>query len=435
MNLKTTVLFDKPQSRIADLIADRLSKAVHTSIVTGFATPGGLSQVRNALVSNNKALDALVIGAATFPGYKILDEMHAAGVPLNRLFVHLGHTKPSSSHKHPTVRYHPMLHSKIYYTELPGEQACAFVGSHNLTAFALGGLNGEASVMIEGPIASPDFQTLRDHITEARRQSVSYNPGMKDALAWWTREFIDGLGSEVKLPVEAISIRTILIFAEATSSGRPKPGERVYFEIPRGIEQIESMKTEVHLFLFDKLPSTPWSALELASSAKASCTCTTRGVENGQGNRETNASWEIQSVGKTTLVAVQGGILRPQPNPGIQQVCAEVTRSGVEQLEYLFESARKKWDPEYSNSERLDAMGSPANAIDRWRDTDDSYGLAGWQLVKSLVPRDMANREKDQAALSLAAPESGSFILVALGRRPAQKPPVNELEQPGLFND
>ena len=435
MKLKTTVLFSKPQSQIADLIADRVSQSVRTSIVTGFATPGGLRQVRKALVSNRQALNVMVIGAATFPGYQVLDELLVEGVPLDRLFVHLGHTKPSSSHKHPTVRYHPMLHSKIYYTELPGEQACAFVGSHNLTAFALGGLNGEASVMIEGPVASPEFQTVRDHITEARRQAVTYNPGMKDALAWWTREFIDGLGAEVKLPADAVAIRTILIFAEAISSDRPKPGDRIYFEIPQGIEQIDSMKTEVHLFLFDKLPATTWGALELASAARSSYTCMTRAVENGQGTREIEANWQIQNAGRTTLVEVQGGVLRPQPNSGIQQVCAEISGSSVIPFQYLFENARKKWDPEYVGNESLDPMGSSAKAVERWRDTDDSYGMDGWKLVKGLVPRDMGKGEKDQEALNLAAPDSGSFILVALGRRPVPKVPVSEIAQPGLFND
>ncbi len=35
----------------------------------------------------------------------------------------------------------------IYYMELPGGDACAFIGSHNVTAFALTGLNGEAAVL------------------------------------------------------------------------------------------------------------------------------------------------------------------------------------------------------------------------------------------------------------------------------------------------
>jgi HKD family nuclease len=43
-----------------------------------------------------------------------------------------------------------MLHSKVYIFELGGGASAAFVGSHNLTRFALYGLNGEASVLLEG---------------------------------------------------------------------------------------------------------------------------------------------------------------------------------------------------------------------------------------------------------------------------------------------
>jgi len=39
------------------------------------------------------------------------------------------------------------------------------------------------------------------------------------------------------------------------------------FEIPSGIEQIQSLKTETHLFLFDTLPPNPWDALQLATNA------------------------------------------------------------------------------------------------------------------------------------------------------------------------
>ena len=57
-----------------------------------------------------------------------------------------------------------MLHSKIYYMEMPNDQACAFIGSHNLTSFALRGLNGEASVLLEGPRERPEFASVREHV-------------------------------------------------------------------------------------------------------------------------------------------------------------------------------------------------------------------------------------------------------------------------------
>ncbi len=40
-----------------------------------------------------------------------------------------------------------------------------------------------------------------------------------------------------------------------------------------------------------------------------------------------------------------------------------------------------------------------------------------WKLVTGLKPRVGEPRERDEAALQLASPESGSFILVSLRRR------------------
>ena len=42
-----------------------------------------------------------------------------------------------------------MLHSKVYLLDMGDDNACAFVGSHNLTGFSLLGLNGEAGILIE----------------------------------------------------------------------------------------------------------------------------------------------------------------------------------------------------------------------------------------------------------------------------------------------
>jgi len=160
----------------------------------------------------------------------------------------------SGGKKNPFVRFHPMLHSKIYYMELAGGNACAFIGSNNATAFALGGLNGEAAVLLEGETASPEFATIRAHIEKARSQVVQYTPDFKEAYAWWMREFIDGLRAEIRIPQDWTTIRTLLLFASAPPGSRPATGDQIYFEIPAGIEQIESLKTETHLFLFDTLP-------------------------------------------------------------------------------------------------------------------------------------------------------------------------------------
>ncbi len=257
MPLRPTVLFELPQREISSLISARMTNASAFSIVTGFATPGGLAAISAPIKAKPRNLRTLVVGAATYPGFEALDDLLAAGVPPDRLLVHLGHTSETGGRKNPFARYHPMLHSKVYYMEQPQGNAFAFIGSHNVTSFALTGLNGEAAVMLEGPANSPEFQTVRGHIETARNQSVPYSAGMKEAYAWWMREFIDGMKAEMRIPQDWSTVRTILLFASASRGDRPKRGDHLYFEIPAGIEQIESLKTETHLFLFDTLPLNP----------------------------------------------------------------------------------------------------------------------------------------------------------------------------------
>ena len=58
---------------------------------------------------------------------------------------------------------------------MPDSSAAAFVGSHNLTGFALRGLNGEAGILLEGPVGASAFDELRSHIDESYRQAVPYD--------------------------------------------------------------------------------------------------------------------------------------------------------------------------------------------------------------------------------------------------------------------
>jgi hypothetical protein len=321
--------------------------------------------------------------------------------------------------KNPFARFHPMMHSKIYYMELPDGSACAFIGSHNATSFALTGLNGEASVMLEGSRDSPEFGKIREHITEAQRQAIPYKPSMKAAYAWWTREFIDGMRAEIRIPADSVSVRTILLFARVANGQRPKVGDQLYFEMPEGIERIDSLKTEAHLFLFETLPADPWNALKSALAADAIYTCKTLGAENRQGNREVVAQWQIEATPTPVLTAVSGGVLRPATAMGMQQVRAEVANCNVENFQYLFEREKAEWDPVLSNGDGFDKVSaagtSNPNALNEaW---GGQSGARDWRLVVDLVPRLEPTKTGEEEALKLVSPDSGSFTLISLRRR------------------
>ena len=84
---------------------------------------------------------------------------------------------------------------------------------------------------------------------------MQYDPGMKEAYAWWTMQFIEGLYVEANsdLPKYAENMRTIVVLAARASGAKPQPGEIIYFEIPEALDRIQSMQAEVHIYLFSSL--------------------------------------------------------------------------------------------------------------------------------------------------------------------------------------
>lgn len=76
--MTSTVLFDLPQREIASLITDRMTRASDFSIITGFATPGGLASISGPIRTRPQSLKTLVVGAATYPGFEALDQLLAA---------------------------------------------------------------------------------------------------------------------------------------------------------------------------------------------------------------------------------------------------------------------------------------------------------------------------------------------------------------------
>lgn len=411
-----TVLFELPQTEIASRIESAIAQSTTTRIVTGFATPGGLTAISGPLQAAPKKLKTLVVGAATYPAFEVLDSLISWGVSASVLRVHLGHTFRTGGRKHPFARYHPMLHSKIYLMELPGRAAKAFVGSNNLTSFALAGLNGEAAVLLEGGTDDPAFVKIRQHIVAAEAQAVQYSSNLKSAFSWWFHEFVDGLAAEIKVPHDWATTRTILIFVQR-SMGLPRSGDFIYFEIPSGVEQIESLRTEAHLFVFDALPSDPLLALNKISSATARFRCVIHGVENRQGNKEVAAQWRVEAGTTPLLSSIPTGSYRPSTPEGMQQVRALVEDTGLLDFEYRFEREKGIWEPVLSSEESglMDASGKGSQFLVEARGGE--RGSGDWRLVKGLAPKEGPAKETDEVALRLVAPESGSFVLVAVQRR------------------
>lgn len=414
MSVSVRVLFNKPQREIASLLCGRLAKCHSASLVAGFLTVEGLKCIAPPLGVAPGKLKHLVPGAGTWRAFDVLDRLVALGVPPGALRVHLGHSRAAGS-GHRFERYHPMLHSKVYLMEMSDGSAAAFVGSHNLTGFALLGVNGEAGILLEGEANAPEFAALREHVAEAVAQAIPYDPAMKDAYAWWTGQFLDGLRAKANdIPDDAESKRTIVVIAAQAGGALPRTDEIIYFEIPEALGGIQSLKAEVHAYVFAAVPPSPVQGLSNLAGATASLWCKTEGLEMGRGGVELRADWCIDDRRRPQLKAAPKPF-RPPLTPGMQQVRMRVRGPVSGHFEYLFDRGRIGWVPPFDEQAVVEVSAAAREVLSEL-DLVPREDLP-WRRVRGLAPALPAETGGYAQALREAAPDSGSFILFSLRRR------------------
>jgi hypothetical protein len=422
MALNSTVLFGTPQSEIASLLNNRMSNASRVNIITGFATVEGVKALEETIRLNPTSLELFVLGAGTYKAYEALDQLIEFGVSNSSLFVHLGHTRlTKESATHSFYRYHPMLHSKIYYFENSNNTACAFIGSHNVTGFALMGLNGEAAVMLEGETDHPEFEKVRRHIEHAKNEAIAYQRGMKEAYSWWTNQFFQGLVQKASdIPRDIDKTKTILVFCEY-HAGVPQANEMLYFELREALGRLQSLRAEVHVFVFDVLPRNPSECIANLKLAKQSFWCSVEGIENNEGGKELAADWFIQQGARPQLNRTANPF-RPTPLPGMQQIRVRLKNAVFHKYDYLFGKQNINWFPILDEQRLLNYDNSFALTIQKLNlippETKEWYLVSG--LTDDVTKH---NKEKTPYELALQAmePESGEFILFSTGRREIKK--------------
>jgi hypothetical protein len=302
----------------------------------------------------------------------------------------------------PFARCRPMLHSKIYLFEMPDGTAAAFVGSHNLTGFALRGLNGEAGVLLEGPSSDPVFAEIRAHIAESFRQAVPYDPSLKEAYAQWLRDYLDQLGIDATdMPRDAESKRTVVLFAVVPTGRLPREGDRIYFEIDLRLTEISAIDTEVHLHLFNAMPGTPSEALARSGHSDAAFMGKVEAIDVAAGSAEVNADWFIKNPTRPELKPTVRPF-RPTLTPGKQQVRAHVVGNVARRFEYLFDAGRNRWTPDLGKEE-----------------LHDEETRTQWHPVVGFRQTSISDQPAPLLLSDLreVSPDSGSFILFSRRRR------------------
>jgi HKD family nuclease len=416
MPVNIQILFGRPQHEIASILRDRLTRCSRASLVSGFMTVEGMEAIADPLKVAPAKLHCLVVGAGTFRAYEAFDRLIAAGVSPAVLHVYLGHTRPTGvGAKNRFYKYHPMLHSKVYLLEMPDGSSTAFIGSHNLTGFALLGLNGEAGVLIDGPTNSPEITAIQDHVNQSRTQSIQYTPEMKEAYSWWTTQFVEGLRSKVDdEPQEGEARRTIVILSVKADDPLPKKDDIIYFEIPAALGRIQSLSAEVHIYIFGTRPTSATAGLVNLKTCRTALWCQTRGLEDEQGGVELRADWFIESKSNPSLLRASKPF-RPTPTPAMQQVRVKVWNQVFDQYEYLFGKKKASWEPVFDEQSVLELPRDDQRflkSLDLIPPEDKP-----WFLVKGLHSTEDSGNEAYKKALREASPESGNFILLSMRRR------------------
>jgi len=173
----------------------------------------------------------------------------------------------------------------------------------------------------------------------------AYAPGMKEAYAWWATEFIEGFRDKFDdRPREGEASATILILAIHATDPLPKKGDVIYFELPTALGTVNSLRAQVHIYIFTTRPPSPREALANLAQARASLWCQTKGLEVERGGVELRADWYIESARNPVLKRASQPF-RPRTGSGMQQVRVQVWNSVFDRFEYLFTSGRQTWQP------------------------------------------------------------------------------------------
>ena len=416
MSLNARFIYDTPHREIASVLSSLYGCCASASLVVGFMTVEGIDTIIDPIAADPTKLGVLVVGAATWRAFDAFDRLRSLGVPPDRLRVHLGHSRPTTSGaRHAFYRYHPMLHSKVYLFDLKNGNASSFVGSHNITGFALSGLNGEAGVLLEGPAVEATFSDVRQHVAAAVADSVQYDPNLREAYAWWAGQFMEGFADKFNdIPREGEAKSTIVILAETSGPQVPTSGDVIYFELPSAIGKVQSLRAEVHLFLFDTLPATPMEALGQLGKARASFWCKTIGVEDDRGGKELQAAWHID--GRRPVLRRAPRPFRPTPAADMQQVRVKTYKEVRGDFDYLFEPGKVAFEPIFNREDEMRLPEQLAHRSEALKIVPPEH-LPWFRVTGLRRKEEPAEQDSYRVALRKLSPEEGAFILMSMRRR------------------
>jgi hypothetical protein len=196
----------------------------------------------------------------------------------------------------------------------------------------------------------------------------------------------------------------------AARADGPLPGidDIIYFELPTDLGKINSLTTEVHIYIFPESPATFATGLEALDQARSGLICRTTGLELEEGGTELKADWILDGKADPLLSRAPNP-LRPIPSPGVKQIRVKVVRHTEHEFDYLFENPKQSWEPAFE--ERAFPVLSGG------REENGKVSNRQWALVKGLTEAGLTEHMALGQLLVEGIAGRGSYVGILLRRR------------------
>lgn len=194
MNLEYFFNLGKRSNKLSEKIRDSLKNAKKIKIVSGFLSKSGFESIlgRNSKEKQEfgEKIEYIIVGCLTVQCAELFDDLIKYPNYQKKIFVNLGIGRASLTYKKTLTRYLPMVHTKIIGIDYDSNQNTFYIGSSNITKFALEDFNAEAGVIIENltEAESGEISNYMDSIKSLPSTKL-YDVKQKEDLIYLTQLF------------------------------------------------------------------------------------------------------------------------------------------------------------------------------------------------------------------------------------------------------
>ncbi len=266
-------------------------------IAVGFLSRKGVRDLASTF--DVRRLEWLVFG---HPGPEDLAAASELEIVLGkgRVFLHPGYGTPREAMFGVHAYRRPMLHSKIYLNDGDDREYSAFIGSVNVTGYAIEGRNAEAGVLMVGPKSDPQYGRINSALNGIKAQAIAFDSAAIPTYLDWYRCILRGLEEELDRGEEVLAptVSVIALAAEFPGGRVPIANECLYFEVPRDyVESFPKIDQDVDVWLYPVAGGAPTVlAARTTTTSLTGKGASARGTTGGRKGTFDEIDWIIRDL-------------------------------------------------------------------------------------------------------------------------------------------